>query len=92
MQDVLFAQIEFLNDFPVPIDALFLQVFKKLPAFADHPQQALAGMMILPMLIEMGGQFVDPVGEKCDLHFRGTGVGGRLAVLLDDVLLLFFRE
>ncbi len=54
-------------------------------AFGNELQEAAAGVKVFFVLLQMSGQFVNPLGEDGDLDLR------RASVLLVDLGLLDYR-
>jgi hypothetical protein len=68
LQKTLLTDTEFLDEGPVGIDILFLQIVKKTPSLTNKLQQALPGMMIFDMGLEMLGEILNTIRKKRDLH------------------------
>src|SRR3546814_18608513 len=58
-------------------------------ALADHLQEALPGMMVLAVGLEVLGEVLDALGEEGDLDLGGAGVHVVGSVALDQVGLAF---
>ena len=69
------TQTEVLNELAVAQDIRALHVVQQAPTAADHPEEALATMMVLLVSPEVIRQVVDPLGEERNLHARRAGVG-----------------
>jgi hypothetical protein len=70
----LFPEVEALQDFLIPLSGFFFQVIEQTAALGHHLEQTPAGGMILGMGFEMGGEFVDPLGEDGNLNIGTAGV------------------
>jgi len=66
----LFSDAELLDQSTITFDIVSLVVVKKASSLADQSQQASAGVVILGILLDVLGQFSDPVGQDSDLDFR----------------------
>jgi hypothetical protein len=82
------AKAELLDQLPVPLAVLSLQVVQQLAALADQLEQPAAGMMILDVRLEVIGQSVDAGGDQSHLDFRRTGVACGALMLLHDLRFL----
>src|SRR3954468_5838725 len=71
----LVAEAKFLDELPVCIELGTLHVVQEPAALSDHPEEALASVVILLVRPEMLGQVVDPFRKKGYLNLRGTGIG-----------------
>jgi hypothetical protein len=87
---LLFADAQFLDQGPVPVDILTLEIVEKVPALADQLEQTTAGMMILFVGLKMIGQIGNPLRQQCDLHLRRAGIGVMRFEFLNN--LFFFRS
>jgi hypothetical protein len=85
----LLADAERLDDGPVTIDVLGLQVVEETPALADQHEQATAGMVILRVELEVLGQIGDALREERDLNFGRARVTGLACELLYNCALTF---
>lgn len=85
----LFPEAESFDDSPVSFDVVFLEVFEKLAAFTDQAQQRSLGAEVVLVLLEVFRKVADTVREQRDLALRRTGIGVRLSVLTEKLLLFF---
>ena len=69
-QTLLLAQAEPGYQAAIAVGIGLLEVIKQLAAGVDHFEQALTGMQIVRMGLEMSGEIVDACGQQCDLYFR----------------------
>ena len=81
------SQTEVRDELPVPLDVPTLHVFEKAAPPPDHLEQALAAVMILLVLVEMGPEIVDASREDRDLDGGAPTIAVVELVLLDDVFL-----
>jgi len=70
----LLAQVQLVDQFLVAIGFCFAQIIEQTPALRDHLKQAAARRMIFAVGLEVFGQMLNPVSEKCDLHIRTAGI------------------
>lgn len=70
----------------------FAEVGKKGTSFADELHKGSLGGGVAVVGLEVGGQIADSLGEDGDLDFNASGVFLGFAILLDEILLLFFVE
>ena len=82
--NVLPAQPKSLEDLLVAFGGLAAKVGEMASTFAHHLDQATPGMLIMPVHLQMLSQLVNPSRQHRDLYFRGAGIIGRKAVLLED--------
>src|SRR5262249_33678537 len=85
---LLLAQAEPLDQSRVTLGALVLQVGEQPAALRDELHETAPGVMVLGVGLEVLGQVGDPVGQKGDLDFGGSGVGRVGPKLPDDAGLL----
>lgn len=67
-------QVEFLEQFFIPIGLRLAQIIEQAPTHRHHLQEAAARRMIFGVAFEVIGQLRDPPGEKCNLHIRTAGI------------------
>ena len=72
---VLPPQAEVLDQLPISLDVLFLQVVQEPPTPADEPQETPARVVVLLVRPEVLGELLDPARQERDLHLRRAGVG-----------------
>ena len=70
----------------------FAEVGKKGTSFADEFHKGSLGGGVAVIGLEVGGQIADSLGEDSDLDFDTSSVLLGFAILLDEILLLFFVE
>ena len=61
------AESQLLHELLVHTLILLLQIIEELPAATDQFEEALAGVVVAGVRVEMVGQLVDPRGEERDL-------------------------
>ena len=74
----------------IAVDVLLAQIVQKVPALADHLQQAAAAVVVVDMGAQMISQLVDAVGQNGNLNLGGTGVALMGRILFDDLVFDFF--
>ena len=83
----LFANSQPLDESPVPLHILGLEVVEEMPPLSHELQQPPAGMMIFNMRFEMVRQIIDPFAQDRNLDFRRSRIRGVRLEPLDDFLL-----
>src|SRR5688572_28695692 len=78
------TQPQLVEDLPVAVGVLVLEVFQQPAALADQLEQAAPGVVVLLVSLEVLGQPGDPLAEQRDLDLGGPGVRIVQAVGLDD--------
>src|SRR5579871_6679768 len=86
------AQAEALDERLVALLVGLLEVIQQLAALVHHLDEPTAGMMVLLMVGEMGGEAVDTGRQQRHLYFGRAGVFGVAAIGGDDFLLLLSGE
>jgi len=71
----LFSEAEGLNECPIAIDILRLQIVQQPPSLAHQFQQSPSGMMIFLVDFKMLIEIADTVSQQSDLHLRRPGIG-----------------
>lgn len=61
---------EFLDEGSVRAPVGGLEVLQVLAAVCDEPQEPASRVLVLVIFVEMEGKFLDPTGQKRDLHLR----------------------
>jgi len=74
MASLSFSDAQCLDQLAIALDFFTLQIIKEASALPDQFQQPAASAKIFRMLFEVFRNGIDPLGEKSNLHFRGTGV------------------
>ena len=64
----LLAQTQLLDDGAVAVDVPLLQVAEELAALADHLLQTPAGVVVLRVRLQVGGQLPDAGRQNGDLQ------------------------
>ena len=70
----LATQFQFLDDFLIFLQIVPLQVIKQLSSLAGHFDEAVSGVDILAMGLQVFGEMRDPSREQGDLHLARTGI------------------
>lgn len=78
------SQPEILDELPVLLDVLALDVVQKPTPPSDHLQKALTGMVVVPMGVEVVSKIVDASRKDRDLDRRASTIGLVALVLLDQ--------
>ena len=85
--DLLLTEVEGLNDCAVALDVDLFQVHQQLTTLTNQTQQCALGAEVVLVAFEVLSKVADTVREQCDLALRRTGIGVRLAVLTEKLLL-----
>src|SRR5262245_10659978 len=88
----LLAEPEILDNGPVAIDLIRLEVVQEAPPHPDHLEQASPGVVILFVDPEMLRETLDAFGEERDLDLGRSRVVIVQAVLIDNGTLLILAE
>src|SRR5207302_5601667 len=64
---VLMAETQLVDELPIPLQVVALQVLEQAPALRNHPQEAALPVKVLGVDPEVIGEAVDPLGEQRDL-------------------------
>src|SRR6187551_1756423 len=88
----LTAETELLDEGPIALEVLALQVVEEPPPPADQLQEAAPRVVVFRVRPEVLGELVDPPREHRHLDLGRAGVLGVLTVLLDQLLLGFLGE
>ena len=86
----LLAETEGLDDGTIAIDVSVVEILQHLAAATDELGQRAGGTEVLVVLLQVLRQVLDAIGEQCNLALSRTGVGCRLAILLEDLFFLGF--
>src|SRR5215210_6537200 len=86
------AKAEVLDQLPVALEILPLEVVEEATAPTDQLEQPAARMVILAVGPKVLREAVDAPCQERDLHLGRTRVGAGTAVLAEDLLLCFLRE
>lgn len=90
--ELLFPEIEAFDDLLVSRAIINLDVFQEFPSLADQLQETPAGMVILPMGLEMLGQEIDPLRQDGNLNGRRAGIRPMDLEISDEFLFLLFDD
>ena len=85
--DLLLTEVEGLNDCAVALDVNLLEVHQQLTTLTYKAQKCALGTEVVLVALEVLSKVADTVREQCDLALRRTGIGVRLAVLTEKLLL-----
>src|SRR6187200_1762630 len=88
----LAPETELLDEGPIALEVLALQVVEEPPPAADELQQPAPRVVVLRVRPEVLRQLVDAAREHRDLDLGRTGVLGVRPVLRDQLLLGFLGE
>ena len=83
-----FAEVQGVEDGAVGGLVAAFEIFEEAAAPADHLQEALAGIEIPPVRLEVRRELVDALGQQDDLHLGRPGVLLMKPELLEDGLRL----
>ena len=87
--DLLFAEVESLDDCAVTLDVNLLQVLQQLATLTYEAQQRTLRSEVVLVAFEVLRKVADTVRKQRDLALWRTGVGVRLSVLAEKLLLFF---
>lgn len=79
---------EFLDDCPIPLDILLLEVVEESPSLADDLQKTAPAVVVLFVNLEVLRQIDDPLGENRDLNLRRPRIAVVTLERCNDLLLL----
>ena len=68
------AKTELRDECGVALVIFLADVIQQGAALVDHHQEPAAGMIVLRVRLEVGGEIVDSLGEDRDLDLGGSGV------------------
>ena len=88
----LFPESEFLDQSPIPLDVLALQVIEVFSPLSHHLQKTPSGMVVLSVGFQMHGEFPDPFAQESHLDFGGTGIQIVIFKTLDNIGFSFLGE
>ena len=88
----LLSDVQFRDDGTVALNVDLLQVVEQVSSVTDHLEQTSAAVVVLVVGLQVLGQVVDTVGQKCDLHLRRAGVTLVDGIGFDDRLLFVFQH
>ena len=81
----LFPQFQFLKKGAVTFGFRAVKVVEKATPATDHGEEAAAGSEVFDGFFEVGGEVVNPIGEKGNLHIGGAGVFVVQTIDCDDL-------
>lgn len=84
---VLLSEVESFDDGPVSFDIDFLQILQQLATFSDQTQKGALRTEIVLVAFEVIGKVADTIGKQRDLTLWRAGIGVRLPVLTEKLLL-----
>jgi hypothetical protein len=85
---LLFAQPELLNQRPISLDILVLEVVQETAPLTHQFDQSPAGMVIFGVGLEMISQVTDTLAQDSHLYFGGAGIRFMLAKPVNNVTFL----
>jgi hypothetical protein len=85
---LLSAEPELLNQRPISLDILVLEVVQESPTLTHQFDQSPAGMVIFGVGLEMISQITDALAQDGYLHLGGAGIRFMLAKPVNDVTFL----
>ena len=88
----LLSQTELFNDSAVALDVSLLEIAEKVSSVSDHLLETSAAVVVLVVSLEVLGEVLDSVGQKCDLNLRRSCVSLVSSVLLDNRLLFVLKH
>ena len=88
----LLTQAEGLDQRTIAVDVFVVEILQQLAATAYELGQRAGRGKVLVVLLEVLGEVLDAIGEQRYLALARACVGGRLAILGEDLLLLCFVE
>jgi hypothetical protein len=88
VKPVLLPDSQLLNQTPIAIHALLLQIIQEAAALADELQQSTPGMVILLVGFEMLREIPDALAQQSDLDLGRTGIPLMGVEFTDDLLFL----
>src|SRR5262249_18861153 len=89
---LLLPEAKLLDDPPVPLHVLGLQIGEQPPALSDQHHESAPRMMVLRVRLEVLRQVVDPFAEDRDLDLGRARIRSMGLVPLDDRRLLSLGE
>src|SRR5919198_99991 len=81
------ADAQLVDERPIALGVLLLDVLEEAPPLADQHQQAPAGVVVLHVRLEVLGEPVDALGQERDLDLGRPGVALVSLELRDQALL-----
>jgi hypothetical protein len=83
----LLTEVQSLDNCAVALDINLFEVLQQLAAFTYQAEQGTLSTEVLAVRFEVLCKVADTVGKQRDLALRRTGVGVRLSVLTEKLLL-----
>lgn len=71
---ILLPETQFFDEFAIALQIVLAEVGKQALTLTNQLHQAAVGAEILLVLLEMGRQSGDPLGQQSDLAFDRAGV------------------
>ena len=68
------AKLQLLRNRLITSGIRIVQIIEQTAALTDHFQEPAARAVVFHVLLQMLGQFIDPLGEQSDLHIGRTRV------------------
>ena len=88
----LLAEAEPCDDFAVAVHVFVVQVAELAAPLANKHQETTSRVVIVLVRLQVRRQVLDPFGQDRYLDFRGAGVCGVDAIVLDQRGLLLFGQ
>lgn len=81
----LLTQTQCLDDSTIAIDIAALQIVEETATLTYETSQSTLCAVVLAVLLHVLGEVSDAAGEQGNLALCATGVGGTLAILLENL-------
>ena len=81
----LLAQTQSLDDGAVALNVTRLQIVEEATTLTYESREGTLSAMVLAVLLHVLGEVSDAAGEQGNLALCATGVGGTLAILLENL-------
>lgn len=81
----LLAQTQSLDDGAVALNVTRLQIVEQATTLTYEACERTLGAVVLAVLLHVLGEVSDATGEQGNLALCATGVGGTLAILLENL-------
>jgi hypothetical protein len=88
----LFAEFERFDQRSIGFVVIFLKISQERTTFSDEFGKRTFGNCVAFVLLKMGSELGDSLGENSDLNLSIAGIFYVFTVLLDDYVLFFFRK
>ena len=88
----LLAEAKACDYFAIAVDVAAVEIPQLAPPLAYKLQEASAGVVVVLVRPEVGGQVFNPFGQDCHLDFRGTGIARMRGEVLDQFVFALFGQ